>query len=63
MSRPTDTFRGARIAFDIADQNAAQPDLFADGITVEFWQSIRDAAWYQLQDCLALQHAMTGPSA
>jgi hypothetical protein len=57
MSRPTNTFRGARIAFDQAHELATQPDLFTDAPPTEFWLAIRSAAFDQMQECLAYEAA------
>jgi hypothetical protein len=57
MSRPTDTFRGARMAFDQAEDLASQPDLFTDAPPTEFWLAIRAAAFDQLEECAALEAA------
>jgi hypothetical protein len=54
VSRPTDAERGARIAYDLADDLASQPDLFGDAPPNEFWLAIRAAATAQLDDCAAL---------
>lgn len=58
MSRPTDTFRGARLAFDLAAEQLTQPDLFGDAPPTEFWLAIREAARAQLDECNALAYAM-----
>lgn len=63
MSRPTDTLRGARMAFDIADDLASQPDLFSDAPPTEFWLAIRAAASEQLDECAALRAAYEGARA
>lgn len=58
MSRPTDTFRGARLAFDVAVEQLTQPDLFGDAPPTEFWLAIREAARAQLDDCAHLEAAI-----
>lgn len=50
MSRPTDTHRGARLAYDVAREELTQPSLFppADSEAQEgleaLWASIFDSA-------------------
>lgn len=60
MSRPTDTERGARIALDCALQHIHQPDLFGDGLPLELWERIRDAAYDQIDESIALSAAQRG---
>lgn len=60
MSCPTDTARGARLAFDLAVEHLTQPDLFADAPPTEFWLAIRAAAQLQLDESAALQDAIRG---
>lgn len=63
MSRPTDAQRGARLAFDIAVDVLTQPDLFADTPPTEFWESIRAAAFAQLEESAAFAAAIRDPQA
>lgn len=57
MSRPTDTERGARIAWDFAFEREIQKELFASDLDPEFWRRVRMAAEEQLQECQAMREA------
>jgi hypothetical protein len=60
MSRPTDSYRGACIALDMALQRIHQPDLFGEGVPLEVWERIRDAAYEEIDDSIALTAAQRG---
>lgn len=50
MSRPTDTERGARLAYEVAIERLQQ--LFpADGLSREFWDGIADEAAVVRAEC------------
>lgn len=56
MSRPTNTERGARLAYDIALEHLQQ--LFpANGLGHEFWSPIADEAAVTLAECRFLRAA------
>ena len=62
MSRPTDTLRGARMAFDAAAFHLVQPDLFGGVLPRQFWAGIAKAAAEQIEECNAYEVA-TGRAA
>ena len=51
VSRPTDTERGARIAYDFALERSIQGEIFAQELDPEFWQRVVRAARDQLDEC------------
>jgi hypothetical protein len=51
VSRPTDTERGARIAYDFALERSIQGEIFAQDLDPEFWQRVMRAARDQLEEC------------
>lgn len=56
MSRPTDTERGARLAYDVAMER--MQDLFpADGQGRAFWSAIADEAAVTVAECGFLRKA------
>ncbi|MBD9377956.1 hypothetical protein [Pseudoxanthomonas sp. PXM04] len=56
MSRPTDTERGARLAYDIAIERLQ--DLFpAEGQGRAFWSTIADESAVTLAECALLRQA------
>lgn len=59
MSRRMDVHRGADMALNIAAGALIQPELFADSLPVEFWREIEQAALDQLDECDALQAALS----
>lgn len=59
MSRPTDTERGARLAYDIAVERLQ--DMFpADGLDRAFWDGIADEAAVTVAECGFLRAAQQG---
>lgn len=55
MSRPTDTERGARLAYEIAQEQLQQ--LFP-ALPREFWTQIADEASVTLAECSFLRQAV-----
>jgi len=56
LSRPTDTERGARLAYDIAVDRLQ--DMFpADGLDRSFWDGIADEASVTIAECGFLRRA------
>lgn len=55
MSRPTDTERGARLAYDIAQEQLQQ--LFPQ-LPREFWAEIADEASVTIAECSFLRQAV-----
>jgi hypothetical protein len=55
MSRPTDTERGARLAYEIAQEQLQQ--LFPE-VPREFWAAIADEASVTLAECSFLRQAV-----
>lgn len=53
MSRPTDTERGARLAYDIAQEQLQQ--LFPGQLSREFWAQIADEATVTIAECAFLR--------
>ncbi len=59
MSRPTNTERGARIAYDLAQLKLIQRELFPSRRTppLKLWREIAAIASEQLAECQALREA------
>ncbi|WP_411831979.1 hypothetical protein [Pseudoxanthomonas mexicana] len=58
MSRPTNTLRGARIAFEVAEDRYIQRELFAsDGPSPGFWWEVARAAHRVIEEETACMQA------
>lgn len=57
MSRPTNTERGARLAYEIAQEQLQQ--LFPDQLPREFWIAIADEASVTIAECSFLRQAVS----
>ena len=57
MSRPTDVERGARLAYEIAQEQLQQ--LFPGQLPREFWNEIADEAAVTIAECSFLRQAIS----